>query len=113
MAEVTVSIGGRNYAIHCDDGQESRVRSLAARIDAGDERYPREAHGLQPPPGLDPDHEVGTSRRDRAMTSAPRLRGSFGFVASEIPRGRRVWRRTVLCRRRLAPENAPAPACRW
>lgn len=34
MAEVTVSIGGRNYPIRCDDGQEERVRALAARINA-------------------------------------------------------------------------------
>ena len=34
MAEVTVSVGGRNYAVACGDGQEDRVRALAARIDA-------------------------------------------------------------------------------
>ena len=34
MAEVKVSIGGRSYPVMCDDGQEDRVRSLAARIDA-------------------------------------------------------------------------------
>lgn len=34
MAEVTVSVGGRRYAVVCDDGQEERVRELARRIDA-------------------------------------------------------------------------------
>lgn len=34
MAEVSVSIGGRRYAVVCDDGQEERLASLAARIDA-------------------------------------------------------------------------------
>ncbi|MEL6793483.1 MAG: cell division protein ZapA [Pseudomonadota bacterium] len=34
MAEVTISVGGRAYTVACDDGQEERVASLAARIDA-------------------------------------------------------------------------------
>ena len=34
MAEVSISVGGRAYSIACDDGQEERVASLAARIDA-------------------------------------------------------------------------------
>ena len=33
MAEVTVSIRGRNYGITCDDGQEGRVRELGAYVD--------------------------------------------------------------------------------
>lgn len=32
-ATVTVSVAGRSYEIGCDDGQEERVRSLAADID--------------------------------------------------------------------------------
>ncbi len=32
-ATVTVSVAGRSYEIGCDDGQEERVRALAADID--------------------------------------------------------------------------------
>ena len=33
MADVTISINGRNYEISCDKGQESRVADLAAYVD--------------------------------------------------------------------------------
>ena len=33
MAEVTLSINGRNYGIACDDGQEQRVLDLASYVD--------------------------------------------------------------------------------
>ncbi len=33
MAEVTLTINGRNYGIACDDGQEKRVRDLGYYID--------------------------------------------------------------------------------
>jgi cell division protein ZapA len=33
MAEVTLSINGRNYGISCDNGQEQRVRELGRYID--------------------------------------------------------------------------------
>lgn len=33
MADVTISINGRNYDISCDKGQESRVADLAAYVD--------------------------------------------------------------------------------
>jgi cell division protein ZapA len=33
MAEVTLTINGRNYGIACDDGQEERVRDLGYYID--------------------------------------------------------------------------------
>jgi cell division protein ZapA len=33
MAQVTVSINGRNFDIACDDGQEQRVGALARDID--------------------------------------------------------------------------------
>jgi len=33
MAEVTLTINGRNYGISCDDGQEQRVLDLAAYVD--------------------------------------------------------------------------------
>ena len=33
MAQVDVQINGRYYAVACDDGQEARVRELAAYID--------------------------------------------------------------------------------
>ncbi len=33
MAEVTLTINGRNYTIACDDGQEAHLRHLAGHID--------------------------------------------------------------------------------
>lgn len=33
MAEVTLSINGRNYGIACDDGQERRLKDLAYYVD--------------------------------------------------------------------------------
>ena len=37
MAEVMLSIGGRGYAVGCRDGEEARLRELAALLD---ERWP-------------------------------------------------------------------------
>lgn len=34
MAQVTVRVGGRAYAIDCRAGEEARVRELAAALDA-------------------------------------------------------------------------------
>ena len=34
MAQVTIQVNGKPYAVGCDDGQESHLRSLAAVIDA-------------------------------------------------------------------------------
>ncbi|AUW58431.1 cell division protein ZapA [Sphingobium sp. SCG-1] len=34
MAEVTVAIGGRQYAINCRDGEESHLSHLAGIVDA-------------------------------------------------------------------------------
>lgn len=34
MAEVNVTIHGKNYGIACDDGQERRVQELARYVDA-------------------------------------------------------------------------------
>jgi len=34
MAEVTLTINGRNYGITCDDGQEQRVTDLGHYVDA-------------------------------------------------------------------------------
>lgn len=33
MAEVTLTINGKNYGISCDDGQEGRVKKLGQYID--------------------------------------------------------------------------------
>jgi len=33
MAQITVAINGRNYAVACDDGQEDRVRRLAGYVE--------------------------------------------------------------------------------
>ena len=33
MGEISVTIGGRNYPIVCDDGQEAHVAKLAAYLD--------------------------------------------------------------------------------
>jgi len=34
MAQVSVAVNGRFYAITCDDGQENRIRRLAQYVDA-------------------------------------------------------------------------------
>mgnify|MGYP001178329919 CR=1 FL=1 len=34
MAQVTVKINGRDFALSCDDGQEARIRRLAQIVDA-------------------------------------------------------------------------------
>ncbi|NNG03326.1 MAG: cell division protein ZapA [Inquilinus sp.] len=34
MARVDITLAGRNYPIACDDGQEERVRRIAAYIDS-------------------------------------------------------------------------------
>jgi cell division protein ZapA len=34
MAEVTLLIGGRQYDVHCRDGEEAQLRHLAAMVDA-------------------------------------------------------------------------------
>jgi cell division protein ZapA len=34
MAQVTVEINGRSYAVACDDGQEERVKGLAQYLEA-------------------------------------------------------------------------------
>ncbi|MBA3897918.1 MAG: cell division protein ZapA, partial [Sphingomonadaceae bacterium] len=33
MAEVNLSIGGRDYAIACRDGGEAHLRAIAAHVD--------------------------------------------------------------------------------
>ncbi len=33
MAQVVVQINGRNYTMHCEDGQEDHLRALAAMVD--------------------------------------------------------------------------------
>ncbi|MBO6560401.1 MAG: cell division protein ZapA [Nisaea sp.] len=34
MAQVEITINGKNYRIACEDGQESRIASLAAMVDS-------------------------------------------------------------------------------
>lgn len=34
MADISITINGRNYGIACDDGQERRVKELASYVDA-------------------------------------------------------------------------------
>lgn len=34
MAEVTLTISGRQYAVHCKDGEEAHLAHLAAMVDA-------------------------------------------------------------------------------
>lgn len=46
MAEVTLMIGGRHYDVHCRDGEEAHLRSLAGRVDA------KMAQARQSAPGL-------------------------------------------------------------
>lgn len=34
MAQVTIAVNGRSYVVGCEDGQEERLRRLAATVDA-------------------------------------------------------------------------------
>lgn len=34
MAQVTLTVNGRNYDVTCDDGQEDQLRDLAAELDS-------------------------------------------------------------------------------
>ena len=34
MSEVRLTVGGRNYTLRCEDGQEDHIRKLAGVIDA-------------------------------------------------------------------------------
>ncbi|MBU2340531.1 MAG: cell division protein ZapA [Alphaproteobacteria bacterium] len=34
MSEVVLSVGGRNYTLRCEDGQEDHIRHLAGIVDA-------------------------------------------------------------------------------
>ena len=33
MAQLTIEVNGRSYAVGCEDGQEAHLRSLAASVD--------------------------------------------------------------------------------
>lgn len=46
MAEVSLSIGGRNYTVHCGDGEEAQLTRLSQMIDA------KTAIARQASPGL-------------------------------------------------------------
>lgn len=46
MAEVDLSIGGRNYVITCRDGDESRLQQLAELVDAKTQDARRATPGL-------------------------------------------------------------------
>ena len=35
MAQVAISINGKDYSLSCDDGQEARIRAAGALLDAG------------------------------------------------------------------------------
>lgn len=34
MAEVSIQVGGRSYAVHCRDGEEDHLHHIAALVDA-------------------------------------------------------------------------------
>lgn len=46
MARVLLPIGGRSYDVHCRDGEEAHLISLARRIDAQVEKARQSAPGL-------------------------------------------------------------------
>jgi len=46
MAELDVRIGGRNYELSCRDGDEDRLRALAAMVDAKTVDLARSMGGL-------------------------------------------------------------------
>lgn len=46
MAEVSISIGGRLYALHCRDGEEARLHHLSRLIDERVDKVRRSSPGL-------------------------------------------------------------------
>ena len=46
VAEIDVRIGGRNYALHCRDGGEDRLRALAEMVDGKVTEAARSMGGL-------------------------------------------------------------------
>lgn len=46
MAEITLSIGGRNYNVHCGDGEEGHMTRLARMVDDKTGEARRGAPGL-------------------------------------------------------------------
>lgn len=46
MAEVTISIGGRSYALHCRDGEEGRLHQLSRMINDRVEKVRKSSPGL-------------------------------------------------------------------
>lgn len=43
MSDVTLTVGGRNYTVNCEDGQEGELRKLAALVD---EKLPEQSSTL-------------------------------------------------------------------
>ncbi len=46
MAEVTIMVGGRQYALHCRDGEEGRLHQLARIINDRVEKVRQSSRGL-------------------------------------------------------------------
>ena len=46
MAQVTIAINGRDYAVGCEDGQEKRLAELAASVDAQVRQVARDVGSL-------------------------------------------------------------------
>lgn len=46
MAEVTIMIGGRQYALHCRDGEEGRLHQLSRMINERVEKVRKSSPGL-------------------------------------------------------------------
>ncbi|MGF1658250.1 MAG: cell division protein ZapA [Rubrimonas sp.] len=80
MAELDVSVAGRNYRLACDDGQEPHLRALAAMLDG-------EARALSAAGGI-----IGEARlllmtalmmADRLHETEAQLRATQGAAAPE------------------------------
>lgn len=46
MAEVTIMVGGRHYALHCRDGEEGRLHQLSRMINDRVEKVRQSSPGL-------------------------------------------------------------------
>ncbi len=93
MAEVTLSIAGRNYALSCRDGEEPHLRLLAERVDRKAAEA-RSAVGDTSEPRLlllsalllaDELHEAGIANSDKVETGTP-LAPKLAEIADALER---------------------------
>ena len=75
MAQVTLSFGGRGHVVACRDGEEARVRQLAAMIE---ERWATAARALLVLPGVQTPRQ--SARQLARLVTDPDVSGLGTYV---------------------------------